>query len=223
MWYVNCQVSWEVLSEHDTHTLCSDWEVTYTDAILYWYRREKRVGRSQSTSGSNDTHAHADNPHAAPRLSDGCRPLVVIHFPPFRKWGRDLFIIIHHHSIIIIIMIVMMIAFIILIIIITISTVMAVIYLVFMAHSETVTYIVSSDSCLIQGPALSSPAAVQVGRTRGGGFLSPACSDQRLTSDRGRESGKCTRSAGRLLRSGFVTERDGWTGLNSAVSSRAGG
>lgn len=52
-------------------------------------------------------------------------------------------------------MIVMMIAFIILIIIITISTVMAVIYLVFMAHSETVTYIVNSDSCLIQGPTLS--------------------------------------------------------------------
>lgn len=58
----------------------------------------------------------------------------------------------------------MMIAFIILIIIITISTVMAVIYLVFMAHSETVTYIVSGDSCLIQGPALSPspPAAIQV-------------------------------------------------------------
>lgn len=67
----------------------------------------------------------------------------------------DLFIIIHHHSIIIIIMIVMMIAFIILIIIITISTVMAVIYLVFMAHSEAVTYTVNCDSCLIQGPTLS--------------------------------------------------------------------
>lgn len=52
-------------------------------------------------------------------------------------------------------MIVMMIAFIILIIIITISSVMAIIYLVFMAHSEMVTYIVSSDSCLIQGPTLS--------------------------------------------------------------------
>lgn len=61
-------------------------------------------------------------------------------------------------------MIVMMIAFIILIIIITISTVMAVIYLVFMAHSETLTYIVNSDGCLIQGPTLSPPAAFQVGR-----------------------------------------------------------
>lgn len=50
----------------------------------------------------------------------------------------------------------MMIAFIILIIIITISTVMVVIYLVFMAHSETVTHIVSSDSCLIQGLTLSA-------------------------------------------------------------------
>ncbi len=70
-------------------------------------------------------------------------------------------------------MIVMMIAFIILIIIITISTVMAVIYLVFMAHSETVTYIVNSDSCLIQGPTLSPPAAIQV-RLVGGGYLSPA-------------------------------------------------
>lgn len=54
-------------------------------------------------------------------------------------------------------MIVMMIAFIILIIIITISTVMAVIYLVFMAHSKTVTYIVSGDSCLIQGPGPPGP------------------------------------------------------------------
>lgn len=131
----------------------------------------------------------------------------MIHFPPFRKWGRDLFIIIHHHSIIIIIMIVMMIAFIILIIIITISTVMAVIYLVFMAHSETVTYIVSSDSCLIQGPALSSPAAVQVGRTRGGGFLSPACSDQRLTSDRGRERRKM-HSVGRPATKEWICDRE---------------
>lgn len=63
-------------------------------------------------------------------------------------------------------MIVMMIAFIILIIIITISTVMAVIYLGFMAHSETVTYIVSSDSCLIQGP---SPSPLQPHR-----YKSPA-------------------------------------------------
>lgn len=92
--------------------------------------------------------------------------LLVIHFPPFRKWARDLFIIIHHRSIIIIIMIVMMIAFIILIIIITISTVMAVIYLGFMDHSETVTYIVSSDSCLIQGPTLSL-SAPQTSRFRG--------------------------------------------------------
>ena len=88
---------------------------------------------------------------------------MVIHFPPFRKWARDLFIIIHHRRIIIIIvLIVMMIAFIILIIIITISAVMAVIYLGFMAHSETLTYIVSADSCLIQGPGPSRPAAAQV-------------------------------------------------------------
>lgn len=51
---------------------------------------------------------------------------------------------------------IVMIAFIILIIIITISTVMVVISLVFMAHSGTVTYIVSSDSCLIQGLTLSA-------------------------------------------------------------------
>lgn len=62
-------------------------------------------------------------------------------------------------------MIVMMIAFIILIIIITISTVMAVIYLVFMAHSETVTYIVNSDSCLIQGPTLSPLQPSRYGRS----------------------------------------------------------
>lgn len=101
----------------------------------------------------------------------------------------------------------MMIAFIILIIIITISTVMAVIYLVFMAHSETVTYIVSSDSCLIQGPALSSPAAVQVGRTRGGGFLSPACSDQRLTSDRERERREM-HSVGRPATKEWICDRE---------------
>lgn len=97
----------------------------------------------------------------------------------------------------------MMIAFIILIIIITISTVMAVIYLVFMAHSEMVTYIVSSDSCLIQGP----PAAVQVGRTRGGGFLSPACSDQRLTSDRGRERREM-HSVGRPATKEWICDRE---------------
>lgn len=74
----------------------------------------------------------------------------------------DLFIIIHHGRLIITVTIVMMIAFIILIIIITISTVMAVIYSLFMGHSEAVTHIVKGDSCLIQGPTLSPPAAMQV-------------------------------------------------------------
>lgn len=75
---------------------------------------------------------------------------------------RDLFIIIHHGRLIITVSIIMMIAFIILIIIITVSTVMAVIYSLFMGHSEAVTHIVKGDSCLIQGPTLSPPAATQV-------------------------------------------------------------
>lgn len=154
-----------MLSEHGKHTIHWLGSHRHRRNLVPRYRRGKGVGCCQSTNGSDDTrahtHTHSDNPRPARRLSDGCRPLLVIHFPPFRKWGRDLFIIIHHHSIIIIIMIVMMIAFIILIIIITISTVMAVIYLVFMAHSETVTYIVNSDSCLIQGP---TPSPLQSSR-----------------------------------------------------------
>lgn len=76
----------------------------------------------------------------------------------------------------------MMIAFIILIIIITISTVMAIIYLVFMAHSETVTYIVSSDSCWIQGPTLSPLQPSRWVAASPGSTWAWRCPDHRLTS-----------------------------------------